>query len=147
MDDVHRYPAVEILMATGGIRNLIRTGQDHQIRGLISTGRVEGMMTMEQSLADLVATGRITREDALSHCYNSRNWRSTSKISPSPGGHFGHPGGFATQPGGVFELPSHARLGCIGVHGAGGDARLVSGEHLKLRVGKRNRQTLRSAAE
>jgi len=71
VDAVHRYPAVEILMATGAIRNLIRTGQDHQIRGHISTGRAEGMMTMEQSLADLVANGRITREAALSHCYNS----------------------------------------------------------------------------
>jgi twitching motility protein PilT len=70
VDDVHRYPAVEILMATGAIRNLIRTGQDHQIRGNISTGRAEGMMTMEQSLADLVANGRITREAALAHCYN-----------------------------------------------------------------------------
>jgi twitching motility protein PilT len=72
LDDVHRYPAVEILMATAAIRNLIRTGQDHQIRGHISTGRAEGMMTMEQSLADLVATGRITREAAVSHCYNSQ---------------------------------------------------------------------------
>jgi twitching motility protein PilT len=70
VDDVHRYPAVEILMATGAIRNLIRTGQDHQIRGNISTGRAEGMMTMEQSLADLVANGRITREAALAHCHN-----------------------------------------------------------------------------
>ena len=72
LDEVNRYPAVEILMATGAIRNLIRTGQDHQIRGHISTGRAEGMMTMEQSLADLVANGRITREAALSHCYNSQ---------------------------------------------------------------------------
>ena len=69
-DSANRYPAVEILMATNAIRNLIRTGQDHQIRSHISTGRSEGMMTMEQSLAELVASGRIARDTAFSHCYN-----------------------------------------------------------------------------
>jgi twitching motility protein PilT len=74
-DAAHRYPAVEILMATNAIRNLIRTGQDHQIRSHISTGRAEGMMTMEQSLAELVATGRIARDTAYSHCYNQHELR------------------------------------------------------------------------
>ena len=55
-DGTRRFPAVEIMMATDGIRNLIRTGQDHQIRQHISTGRSEGMLTMEQSLADLSAS-------------------------------------------------------------------------------------------
>src|ERR1700677_2049346 len=58
-DNANRYPAVEILMATTAMRNLIRTGQDHQIRSHISTGRAEGMMTMEQSLAELVGSGHI----------------------------------------------------------------------------------------
>jgi twitching motility protein PilT len=69
-DRVSRYPAVEIMMATSAVRNLIRTGQDHQIRSHISTGRAEGMMTMEQSLAELVRTGRILRDTALAHCYH-----------------------------------------------------------------------------
>jgi twitching motility protein PilT len=74
-DNANRYPAVEILMATSAIRNLIRTAQDHQIRSHISTGRSDGMMTMEQSLAELVGAGRITRETAFSHCYNSHELR------------------------------------------------------------------------
>jgi len=65
-----RYPAVEIMMATHAIRNLIRTGHDHQMRSHISTGRAEGMMTMEQSLAELVSLGRIDRDTALAHCSN-----------------------------------------------------------------------------
>jgi twitching motility protein PilT len=65
-----RYPAVEIMMATNAIRNLIRTGHDHQLRSHITTGRAEGMMTMEQSLAELVRAGRIARETAIAHCYN-----------------------------------------------------------------------------
>lgn len=63
------YPAVEVMVATVGIRNLIRTGQDHQIRSQIATGRAEGMMTMDQSLAELVRARKITRETALAHCY------------------------------------------------------------------------------
>jgi twitching motility protein PilT len=82
-DGTGRYPAVEILMATTAIRNLIRTGQDHQIRSHISTGRAEGMMTMEQSLAELVGSGRIQRDMAFSHCYNVAELRQYLKESPS----------------------------------------------------------------
>jgi twitching motility protein PilT len=69
-DRTSRYPAVEIMMATSAVRSLIRTGQDHQVRSHISTGRAEGMMTMEQSLAELVRTGRILRDTALAHCHH-----------------------------------------------------------------------------
>jgi twitching motility protein PilT len=64
-----RYPAVEILMASSGVRGLIRKGDDHQIYSALSTGRSEGMITMEQSLADLVRSARISRETAIAHCF------------------------------------------------------------------------------
>jgi twitching motility protein PilT len=73
---VGRYPAVEVMMATTAIRNLIRTGQDHQIRSHISTGRGEGMITMDQSLAELVRSGRISRETASAHCYHPEELRA-----------------------------------------------------------------------
>jgi twitching motility protein PilT len=82
-DNASRYPAVEILMATSAIRNLIRTAQDHQIRSHISTGRAEGMMTMEQSLAELVGLGRIQRDTAFSHCYNAHELRQYLNDPPS----------------------------------------------------------------
>ncbi len=65
-----RYPAVEIMMATGATRSLIRRGDDHLIRAQIETGRADNMITMEQSLADLVRAGRITRDTAFAHCYH-----------------------------------------------------------------------------
>jgi twitching motility protein PilT len=67
INGIDRYPAVEILMATSGIRNLIRRGDDHQLRANIETGRSEGMQTMEQSLAELVRTQRISRDTAYAH--------------------------------------------------------------------------------
>jgi twitching motility protein PilT len=71
-----RYPALEIMVATTAIRNLIRTAQDHQIRSQISTGSADGMMTMDQSLAELVRTRRISPETALAHCYHPDELRS-----------------------------------------------------------------------
>jgi twitching motility protein PilT len=72
-DGVNRWPATEIMIATDAVRALIRKGDDHQLRSQISVGKAEGMMTMEQSLADLVRAGRITRETALAHCFRTED--------------------------------------------------------------------------
>jgi twitching motility protein PilT len=71
LDGVSRWPATEILIATDAARALIRKGDDHQLRSQISVGRAEGMMTMEQSLAELVRTNRIARDTAFAHCFRS----------------------------------------------------------------------------
>ena len=70
-DGVSRWPAVEVMIATDAVRALVRKGDDHQLRSQLSVGRAEGMSTMEQSLAELVRTGRITRETALAHCFRT----------------------------------------------------------------------------
>ena len=64
-----RLPALEILYASSGIRNLIRQGHDHQIRAHIETSRLDGMTTMEQSLAEMVRSGNITRDTAFEHSH------------------------------------------------------------------------------
>ena len=68
-DKAGRYPAVEVLMASSGVRSLIRKGEDHQLYSAVSTGRAEGMITMEQSLAEMVRSGRINRETAAARCF------------------------------------------------------------------------------
>jgi twitching motility protein PilT len=70
-----RYPAVEIMAATSGVRSLIRKGEDHQLYSAIGTGRSAGMMTMEQSLAEMVRAGRITQETALAHCFRPEDFK------------------------------------------------------------------------
>jgi twitching motility protein PilT len=70
-----RYPAAEVMMATDAVRNLIRKGEDHQLRSLLTMGRAEGMTTMEQSLAELVRAGRIQRETAFAHCFRPDDLR------------------------------------------------------------------------
>ncbi|HEY1218414.1 MAG TPA: PilT/PilU family type 4a pilus ATPase [Bryobacteraceae bacterium] len=71
LDGVSRWPATEILIANDAVRALIRKGDDHQLRSQISVGRADGMMTMEQSLAELVRTNRIARDTAFAHCFRS----------------------------------------------------------------------------
>ncbi|MGA2041375.1 MAG: PilT/PilU family type 4a pilus ATPase [Bryobacteraceae bacterium] len=73
LDGVSRWPATEILIANDAARSLIRKGDDHQLRSQISVGRADGMMTMEQSLAELVRTNRIARDTAFAHCFRSED--------------------------------------------------------------------------
>jgi twitching motility protein PilT len=60
-----RTMAMEIMVATPAIRNLIREEKIHQIYSAIATGQKFGMQTMNQSLADLVKKKQITREDGM----------------------------------------------------------------------------------
>jgi len=71
VDGVTRWPATEIMIATDAVRALIRKGDDHQLRSQISVGKADGMITMEQSLVELVRAGRIDRETAFAHCYRT----------------------------------------------------------------------------
>ncbi len=60
-----RAMALEIMVATPAIRNLIREQKIHQIYSAIQAGQKFGMQTMNQSLAGLVQRGRISQEEAL----------------------------------------------------------------------------------
>ena len=64
-DHLGRVAALEILLPDDAVRNLIRQGKVEQIYSVIQTGTSRGMQTMEQSLADLMLRGVITREAAL----------------------------------------------------------------------------------
>jgi twitching motility protein PilT len=60
-----RVAALEILLPDDAVRNLIRQGKVEQIYSIMQTGTAKGMMTMEQSLAELVIRRVITTELAL----------------------------------------------------------------------------------
>jgi twitching motility protein PilT len=63
-DGSGRVAAVEVLIPTPAVRNLIREGKTHQIYSAIQTGGEHGMQTMDSALTDLVRAGRITRDTA-----------------------------------------------------------------------------------
>ncbi|MFZ5591950.1 MAG: type IV pilus twitching motility protein PilT, partial [Bacillota bacterium] len=66
--DGGRAVAVEVLLSTPAVRNLIREGKEHQLYTVMQTGRAAGMQTMDQALASLCLAGRVSREEALLRC-------------------------------------------------------------------------------
>ncbi len=60
-----RAMAMEIMVATPAIRNLIREEKIHQIYSAMQAGQKFGMHTMNQSLLSLIQRGKISREEAL----------------------------------------------------------------------------------
>ncbi len=63
-----RSVAIELMVPNLAIRNLIREDKMNQVYGVMQSGQAgTGMQTMNQSLADLVRKGNLTKIDALSY--------------------------------------------------------------------------------
>jgi twitching motility protein PilT len=69
-DGKGRAVATEVLIATPAIRNMIREGKTHQIYSSLQAGAKHGMHSLDQHLAELVKSGRITYETALDKCHH-----------------------------------------------------------------------------
>jgi twitching motility protein PilT len=69
-----RVAATEVLVATPAIRNLIREGKSHQIYSALQAGAKHGMQTMDQQLAELVLSGRISYEVGLEKCHHTEDF-------------------------------------------------------------------------
>ena len=65
-----RIAAIEVMIATAAIRNLIRENKAHQITSIIQTSGEVGMQTMDQALRDLYQQSLITYEVALQRAQN-----------------------------------------------------------------------------
>jgi twitching motility protein PilT len=69
-DGTGRVPAVEVLMATPAIRNMIREQKVHQIYTAMQAGYNVGMQTMDQALANLVKANIVSYQEAFSRAIN-----------------------------------------------------------------------------
>jgi twitching motility protein PilT len=70
VDGNGRVAAVEILVCTPAIRNLVREGKVHQIYSAMQAGGRFGMQTMDMALAQHVKAGRITQQMAFERCHD-----------------------------------------------------------------------------
>ncbi len=64
-------PAFELLLNTPATANLIRERRTHEIDVLIETGSQEGMIDLDRNLAELVRSGEITKDDAMTFARRS----------------------------------------------------------------------------
>jgi len=61
-----RIVALELLIGTPAVRNLIRENKIHQLPSTMQTGQAVGMQTLDMALVDLVNRGLVTKEEAQS---------------------------------------------------------------------------------
>lgn len=69
-----RVAAIEVMIASSAIRNLVRENKAHQITSIIQTSGAEGMQTMDQALRDLYQQSLITYEVGMQRSYNPREF-------------------------------------------------------------------------
>ncbi len=72
-------PACEVMIANSAINNLIRENKIHEIPSVIETSRKDGMISLNQSLAELVNKKEITKETALKYSLNPQEINSRLK--------------------------------------------------------------------
>lgn len=73
MDGKGRVAAVELMVVTPAISNLIREGKTANINMAIQTGGAYGMQLLDKAVADLCRMQKISREDALNYCADREN--------------------------------------------------------------------------
>ncbi|MCX7799007.1 MAG: type IV pilus twitching motility protein PilT [Fimbriimonadales bacterium] len=97
-----RVAAFETLVATSAVRNLIRENKTYQIASMIQTGARQKMMTLDQSLANLVERGLVSVEDARAKAKDpmefDRLLELGAKASPNAPGMPHQPADGATRP-------------------------------------------------
>jgi twitching motility protein PilT len=59
-------PAVEVMLCTPAVRNIIREARTFEIPNVIDTSRQMGMISLDNAIAELYFNGLISREDAIS---------------------------------------------------------------------------------
>ncbi len=84
-DGSGRVPALEILLNTPAVANLIREGKAHQIYSVLQTNTKEGMTTMDNYIKELYLKGVITRQDALTNVHNLVEFDHLLRGSGAPG--------------------------------------------------------------
>lgn len=65
LDKKGMVPAIEIMLCTPAVRNLIRENRAFEIPNVIETNRALGMNSLDNSIAELFFNGMISREDAI----------------------------------------------------------------------------------
>ncbi len=99
-DGKGRVVAAEVMVATPGIRNLVREGKVHQIYSAMQAGGRYGMQTMDMALANHVKGGRISQQMAFERCHDPEELQRLVGGASAP---TGMDGGGAMAMGGMMS--------------------------------------------
>jgi len=84
-DGQSRVLCAEILINTPLAADMIRKGEVHTLKELMSKSRENGMQTFDQALYELYRDGKITYEDAINHADSANELRLMIKLGDSKG--------------------------------------------------------------
>jgi twitching motility protein PilU len=79
-DGLGRVLVAEILLNSPLMSDLIRKGEMHQIKALMTKSRDLGMQTFDQSLLELYQQGKVTYEDAINYADSANELRLMIKL-------------------------------------------------------------------
>ncbi len=84
-DKKSRYPAVEILINTPYVSQMIREGNVAELKDIMGKSNQQGMLTFDQALYALYKKKKITYEDALHHADSANELRLMIKLGSKSG--------------------------------------------------------------
>jgi twitching motility protein PilU len=79
-DGKGRRAVIEVLINTPLVSDMIRKGEVHKLKELMTKSTESGMRTFDQALYELYAEGAITYEDALAHADSANDLRLLIKL-------------------------------------------------------------------
>ncbi len=78
-----RCVALEILIGTPAVRNLVRERKTHQIPSMIQTGKKYGMQLLDDAIMDLFKKGWISADEAYAKANDKNQFRPLLKAPPA----------------------------------------------------------------
>ncbi|OFX29320.1 MAG: twitching motility protein PilT [Armatimonadetes bacterium RBG_16_67_12] len=84
LDGKGRVAALEIMVATPAVRNMIRENKVHQLPSAIQTGARDGMQSLDQHLKTLVKIRRISQDEALKRALEREAFLQDKPSHPAP---------------------------------------------------------------
>ena len=78
-----RVAALEILICTPAVRNLIREAKTYQILSSMQTGKKYGMQTLDDAIEDLLTKKKISGEDAYANCNDKARFIKSLRKQPA----------------------------------------------------------------
>ena len=81
-DGKGRRAAMEIMVGTSAISNLVRENKIHQIPSIIQTGKKDGMQLLDQHILEYMMSGVVSNEEAYMRSNNKQAFRQYLKEKP-----------------------------------------------------------------
>ena len=77
-----RIAALEVLICTPAVRNLVREAKTYQIPSVMQTGKKYGMQTLDDAILELLQKKKISAEDAYINCYEKQKFVKFLRKAP-----------------------------------------------------------------